>query len=408
MMLYAAKRSVVHSVLQRKEASQCEHHSNSNESKEPSMSKKQPRTQAESTGLSGEGLSPALRRQKKRLLTQRVKAVDVAPGMSAADLVDAMAGMSIQARNLGTCAQVLGRMYADKRRPTVLLGLAGPMIAAGLRKVIRDLIVGGYVDVVVSTGAILYQDIYQARGHGHYVGQINADDTVLRDLRIDRIYDTFVDEEKFIETDIWCGQVADELEPGAYSSRAYLDFLGSKLTDEGSIVRQCHKLGVPMFSPAINDSSIGIGLTDHRHRAVLAGRPGLMIDSIRDNYELTQIVVKSPRSAAIYVAGGVPKNYINDSVVMGYIFGLDRGHDYAVQITTAVTADGGLSSSTLGEAQSWGKIKKEASFAMAWVEPSVSLPLLAAYVLDRHPAPCRDRLVYEWQGQILKRITRQR
>ena len=370
------------------------------------MSKKS--SNAEPAGLANEGLSPELRRQKKQLLAERVKQVNVAPGMSAADLVEAMASMSIQARNIGTCAQVLSRMYTDKRRPTVLLGLAGPMIAAGLRKVIRDLIVGGYVDVVVSTGAILYQDIYQARGYGHYRGAINADDTVLRDLRIDRIYDTFVDEEKFIETDIWCGKVADELEPGAYSSRAYLDFLGSKLTDEGSIVRQCHKLGVPIFSPAINDSSIGIGLTDHRHRAVQAGRQGLMIDSIRDNYELTQIVVKSPGTAAIYVAGGVPKNYINDSVVMSYIFGLDRGHDYAIQITTAVTADGGLSSSTLGEAQSWGKIGKKASFAMAWVEPSVSLPLLAAYVFDRHPAPCRDRLSMEWDGQVLKRITRKK
>jgi deoxyhypusine synthase len=358
-------------------------------------------------------------------------------------MVEAMADMSIQARNLGACSQVLGRMYADRRRPTILLGLAGPLIAAGLRKVIRDLVVGGYVDVVVSTGAILYQDIYQARGFGHYRGTPAADDTVLRDLRIDRIYDTYVDEEKFIETDIWCGLMADRLAARAEtnqtttarhgqdaratqetarhgqdarethgqdahathitSSRAYLDYLGSQLRDDQSIVRQCHLLGVPVFSPAINDSSIGIGLTDHHHRCVRQGRQGVVIDSIRDNYELTQIVVKSPRTAAIYVAGGVPKNYINDAVVMSYIFGLERGHDYAIQITTAVTQDGGLSGSTLGEAQSWGKIKKEASFAMAWVEPSVSLPLLAAYVFDKCPRS-RKRLKLDWDGEILRSL----
>jgi len=357
-------------------------------------------------GLTGPGLPSGMRRQKKQILSERIRQVTVRPGMSAADLVEAMAGMSIQARNVGSCATILSRMYADKRRPTVMLGLAGPLIAAGLRNVIRDLIVGGYVDVVVSTGAILYQDIYQARGHGHYRGTPAADDNVLRDLRIDRIYDTYVDEEKFIETDVWCGRMADELPPGVYSSRQYLDFIGSKLTDENSIVRQCHLLGVPVFAPAINDSSIGIGLTDHRHRAIKAGRASIAIDSIQDNYEITQIVVKSPRTAAIYVAGGVPKNYINDSVVMGYIFGLERGHDYAIQITTAVTQDGGLSGSTLGEAQSWGKIKKEASFAMAWVEPSVSLPLLAAYVFDRHPAPCRARLRFHWNGQILQKLER--
>lgn len=340
-------------------------------------------------------------RAKGKILRQPVEQVRVTPGMPASRLVEAMAGMSIQARNLGTCAQVLSRMYEDESRPTVLLGLAGPLIAAGLRGVLRDLIVGGYVDVVVSTGAILYQDVYQARGFGHYRGTPAADDVALRDLRIDRIYDTYVDEEKFWETDTWCGRVADELPPGNYSSRAYLDLLGSKLDDDESIVRQCHLLGVPVFSPALNDSSIGIGLTHHRHRCRTSGREGVAIDSIRDNYELTQIVVRSRKTAAIYVAGGVPKNYINDSIVMAYIFGEERGHDYAVQVTTAVTQDGGLSGSTLGEAQSWGKIGRKARFAMAWVEPSVSLPLLAAYVFDKHPAPPRPRLALTWRQDEL-------
>jgi deoxyhypusine synthase len=185
-----------------------------------------------------------------------------------------------------------------------------------------------------------------------------------------------------------------------------MDFVGSYLTDEGSIVRQCHLLGVPIFVPALNDSSIGIGLTDHRYRCRKEGRVPISIDSIQDNYELTQIVVKSPSTAAIYVAGGVPKNYINDSVVMGYIFGLDRGHDYAIQVTTAVTLDGGLSGSTLGEAQSWGKIKRKATFAMAWVEPSVSLPLLAAYAFDRYPAPARPHLKLTWEGDTLNKLER--
>jgi deoxyhypusine synthase len=352
-------------------------------------------------GAPGEALTPAQHRAKRRVLRQAVQQLRVRAGMPAGELVAAMAGMSIQARNLGTCAEVLSRMMEDEERPTVFLGLAGPLIAAGLRNVIRDLIVGGYVDVVVSTGAILYQDIYQARGYQHYRGTPAADDVALRDLRIDRIYDTYVDEEKFWETDTWCGRVADELPPGNYSSRAYLDFVGSKLRDAESIVRQCHLLGVPVFSPALNDSSIGIGLTHHRRRCRLEGRPGLAIDSIRDNYELTQIVVRSPKTAAIYVAGGVPKNYINDSIVMAGIFNQERGHAYAIQVTTAVTQDGGLSGSTLGEARSWGKISRDARFAMAWVEPSVSLPLLAAYVFDKHPAPARARLEFAWDGEDL-------
>jgi len=353
-------------------------------------------------------LSPTQRRRKKQILSRRVKPLSIRKGMPVSAMVEQMAGMSIQARNLGLCAEVLSSMYTDRKRPTVMLGLAGPLIAAGLRDVICDLIVGGYVDVVVSTGAILYQDIYQARGFGHYVGTPEADDTVLHDLRIDRIYDTYVDEEKFWQTDKWCGRVADELPDGTCSSRQYIDYVGSKLTDEKSIVRQCHKLGVPVFSPALNDSSIGIGLTDHRYRSRLTGRAGVAIDSIQDNYELTQIVVASKATAAIYVAGGVPKNYINDSVVMGYIFGLDRGHDYAIQVSTAVSHDGGLSGSTLGEAQSWGKIDTKAEFAMAWVEPSVALPMLAAYCFDKHPAPARRRLRFSWDGQKLVSLKERR
>lgn len=349
-------------------------------------------------------LSPKARVRKRKFLAEEMRPVEIAPEMTVGNLLGQMSGMSIQARNLGNCARVLSKMLKDADRPTVFLGLAGPLIAAGLRNVIRELIVGGYVDVVVSTGAILYQDIYQARGYQHYQGTPAADDQVLRELYIDRIYDTYVDEEAFWDTDLWCGQIADQLPPGNYSSRQYLDFLGSRLDDQNSIVYQCHRLGVPMFAPAVNDSSIGIGLTEHRHRCKVMSKPGIAIDSVQDNYELTQIVIHSKKTAAIYVAGGVPKNYINDSVVMGYIFGVERGHAYAIQVTTAVSLDGGLSGSTLGEAQSWGKIKKDADFAMAWVEPSVSLPLIAAYALERHPAPARPRLAFRWEGDILKEI----
>jgi len=345
-------------------------------------------------------------RAKAKYLRDRIKPIDFDRISSVADLVGAMRGASIQARNLGLCAEVLDNLYADQDRPTIMLGLAGPLIAAGLRKVLHDLVSGGFVDVIVSTGAILYQDIYQARGFGHYVGDPNADDAALRDLLIDRIYDTYVDEEKFMETDTWLGYLADELPPGNYSSRAYLDFVGSKLDDENSIVRAAHLRGVPMFAPALNDSSIGIGLTHHYHRATLAGRPKIAIDSIRDNYELTQIVVKSHKTAALYIAGGVPKNYINDSVVMAYIFEQEKGHSYALQLTADVPHWGGLSGSTLKEAMSWGKIQTMATTAMCFVEPSVSLPLLAGYAFQRKLALDRPPLKLAWNHDILKSLSR--
>ncbi len=342
-------------------------------------------------------LTPEERKQKKSLLKNRVNQVDFEKIKNVADLVESFKDSSIQARNVGQCADIFQRMLKDKERPTILLGLAGPLIAAGLRNVIRDLIHNNIVDDVVSTGAIMYQDFYAAMGEGHFTGSPHADDTVLRDLLINRIYDTYVDEEKFAAFDTFIGQFADSLKPKSYSSREFIHELSKVIDDNNSILVTARKKGVPIFCPAINDSSIGIGLTEHYHAAKRDGRQPLTMDSIRDNYEITQLVVKSKRTAAFYVAGGVPKNYINDSIVMSYIFGKNTGgHKYAIQMTTDSPHWGGLSGSTLAEAQSWGKVNKKANFSMAFVEPSVSLPLIygAAYQNKAHRG--RPKLSIKW------------
>ncbi|MBI4126902.1 MAG: deoxyhypusine synthase family protein [Deltaproteobacteria bacterium] len=351
-------------------------------------------------------LSREANAEKKEILQQPIEMIDLEKLKGIDALVTAYGKASIQARNIGECAQVYEQMLTDTDRPTILLGLAGPLIAAGLRKVIRDMIVNRMVDVIVSTGAILYQDLYQAVGFRHAVGSPDADDKKLRDLYIDRIYDTFVDEERFWRLDCSVGHFADHLPPGNYSSRQFLYELGMSLDDDQSILACAARAGVPIFSPAINDSSIGIGLTEHYHDCFTNGRPSVVIDSIRDNYELTQIVVKSPCSAAFYVAGGVPKNYINDSVVMSYIFGTDTGgHRYALQLTTDVPHWGGLSGSTLSEATSWGKISKKATHSMAFVEPSVSFPLVVGSALNKGVAKNRSKLVLEWDSPKLTKLT---
>ncbi len=350
-------------------------------------------------------LTPELAAQKERMLNRGVRQLDLDRVSGIDDLVGAYGEASIQARNIGTCSSVFERMLVDPDRPTIMLGLAGPLIAAGLRKVIRDMVEHNLVDVIVSTGAILYQDIYQAMGFKHYCGTPQVDDRMLRDLYIDRIYDTYVDEDKFWRLDCSIGRFADELPEGRYSSRQFLAELGSAIDDPNSILATATKHGVPVFSPALNDSSIGIGLTDHYHRCVKNNRDGVIIDAIRDNYELTQMVVNSPCTAAVYIAGGVPKNFINDSVVMSYVFGKDTGgHRYAIQLTTDVPHWGGLSGSTLSEATSWGKVSKRATHCMAFVEPSVSLPLVVGTQIKRKVAAKRSRLTVEWDPPLLKRL----
>ena len=347
-------------------------------------------------------LNARQRALKRKLLRLPVQQCDLEKVKTVADLVDAYAGMSVQARNLGQAAKVFEAMLTDKDRPTIMLGLAGPLIAGGLRKVIRDMIQYKLVDVVVSTGAILYQDFYQSRGFEHYRGTPEADDAVLRKHLIDRIYDTYVDDEAFWQLDLWIAKFGDTLPPGRYSSRSFLEELSSAVkSDANGILGTAYRFGVPVFCPALNDSSIGIGLTAHYHYCRKENREGVTIDSIRDNYELTQIVVASKKTAGFYVAGGVPKNYINDSIVMGYIFGVDVAHSYALQITTDSPHWGGLSGSTLGEAQSWGKVGLEATHQMAFVEPTVALPLLVASAMQNKTAKNRPRLKLQWNGDKL-------
>ncbi|HZY92466.1 MAG TPA: deoxyhypusine synthase family protein [Thermoplasmata archaeon] len=339
-------------------------------------------------------------RSRREVLKRTVEPVDVTRVSGLGGLLTAFQRTSIQARNLGRCLEVWENALTDRKRPTIFLGLSGPLIAAGLRKVLRDLIDWGLVDVVVSTGAVLYQDIYQTIGGRHFMGTPTADDVKLRDLAIDRIYDTYVDELKFEQTDRAIGKLTDQFPARPASSREYLQFLGSRFDDPASIVATAARRGVPVFSPALIDSSIGIGLTLH-YQARRRAKARFMLDAVRDNFELVQILTHSPRTAVIYIGGGTPKNWINDGIVMAnYAFGREgEGHYYALQVTTDVPHWGGLSGSTLDEAQSWGKISRTATRAMAHVEASVALPLLAGALWERRSVwKSRPRLRFDWRG----------
>ncbi len=338
------------------------------------------------------------------MLTKAIRAVDVTRVRGLGDLLQQFQGTSIQARNLGRCLEVWENALTDPKRPTIFLGLAGPLIAAGLRKTIRDLIDWGLVDVVVSTGAVLYQDLYQTIGGRHWMGTPTADDVRLRELYLDRIYDTYVDELKFEETDRAIGKVTEGFPARPASSREFLGFLGQEFPSSDSILATAARRGVPVFSPALIDSSIGIGLT--LHYQANRGKPSrFLLDAVRDNYELVQILSASPRTAVVYLGGGTPKNWINDGIVMAnYAFGREgEGHYYALQLTTDVPHWGGLSGSTLDEAQSWGKIAKTATRAMAHVEASIGLPLLVGALWDRRRIwKGRRRLRFSWTGDEVR------
>jgi deoxyhypusine synthase len=352
-------------------------------------------------GRMGAAMPPSIPARRRPYLKRTVRPVDPTRGAGGlGDLLDQFRSSSIQARNLGRCLEVWENALRDPKRPTILLGLSGPLIAAGLREVVRDLVDWGLVDVVVSTGAVLYQDLYQTIGGRHWMGTPQADDVKLRELYLDRIYDTYVDELKFEETDRAIGKITERFPRRPASSREYLGFLGSSFPNDASILATAARRGVPVFSPALIDSSIGIGLTLY-YQANRGRADRFILDAVRDNYELVQILAHSPRTAVVYIGGGTPKNWINDGIVMAnYAFGREgEGHFYALQITTDVPHWGGLSGSTLDEAQSWGKISKTATRSMAHLEASIGLPLLVGALWDRRARwQPRTRLAFTWSG----------
>lgn len=348
-------------------------------------------------------LSKKVEAERKELLSVPVGQLDLSRATSIRALVDAWSRTSIQSRSISECAHVYENMISDKDRPTIFIGLSGALIAGGLRKVIRDLVDAGFIDVIVSTGAIVYQDLYQALGYKHYMGTPKADDAVLHDLYIDRIYDAYVDEVGFVKTDDVVGELAASLPPRKYSTREFMRELGQRASsDPNSIIGTAAKRGVPIFVPAIADSSIGIGLAGLYRAAKKAGQKLLQLDTIQDNYEIAQIVLKSKKTGSMYIGGGVPKNYINDAAVM---LDYTPGHAYVYQITTDAPHWGGLTGSTLDEAKSWGKVSKKATRATAYVEATVGLPLVAGYILESEDlVKNRKRLDFVWNGDELKDI----
>jgi deoxyhypusine synthase len=237
------------------------------------------------------------------------------------------------------------------------------------------------VDAVISTGAsIVDMDFFEALGFKHYQGTPNVDDKLLRSLYIDRIYDTYIDEEELQECDKAVKKVADSLEPRPYSSREFIIEMGKYLVNNAkkkdSLVQAAYENNVPIFCPAFSDSSAGFGLVMHQCEKP---EKHVSIDSVKDFLELTKLKIASAVSGLLMIGGGVPKNFIQDTVVCAEVLGKDVPmHKYAVQLTVADVRDGACSSSTLKEASSWGKVEQGYE-QMVYAEATLALPLLASY-----------------------------
>ncbi|HWP99411.1 MAG TPA: deoxyhypusine synthase family protein [Vicinamibacterales bacterium] len=339
---------------------------------------------------------------KARFLQTPVEPFRVAPGLTADEILARMERISFQGRNLATAHRIWQKMLDSGA--TIFLGLAGALSAGGLRLVIAYLIEARFVDCVVSTGANLYHDLHETRGRRHYLGSPHEDDAALQAARIDRVYDTYADEEEFIENDEWIADFAlRRLEPRPYTTRELLYRLGEHLwqqTRADGILTAAYRARVPIFCPAIADSSIGMGLSQARQQRADAGQ----VDVIGDIIESANLVIARPTTASIVLGGGTPKNFINQASVQAeYFDSRVGGHRYALQIVTDVPHFGGASGSTLEEARSWGKLAADAERVTVHADATIALPLLASALAtsSRERAARRARPEFDLSGPSL-------
>src|SRR5215203_5256576 len=314
--------------------------------------------------------------KRSRFLQVPIQPFTVDPNVRADELLEKMEHISFQGRSLGVAHRVWQKMLGDD--VTIFMGMAGALSAGGLRMVVAHLIEHRYIDCLVSTGANLYHDLHETRGRRHYLGSPREDDAALQAEHIDRVYDTYAREDEFCDNDEWIAAFALTLERRPHTSREFLYRLGEYLwkeTGQEGILTAAYKANIPIFCPAIADSSIGMGLSQARHRDPSAGD----IDVIGDIVESANIVIRHPRTASVVLGGGTPKNFINQASVQAEFFD-DRigGHRYALQIVTDVPHFGGASGSSLEEARSWGKLASDAEQVTVHSDATIALPLLVS------------------------------
>ncbi len=319
---------------------------------------------------------------KQELLSSPTNPFLVDHSNSATSLLEKMAGTAFQGRQLGEAFETWKQMLSDPDC-TILMGVAGAMVPGGMRRVIRFMIENRLIDVLTSTGANFFHDIHETKGHHHFQGSPTLDDEMLGETMVDRMYDVLADEVRFQEHDLWIGSFASRLDQSRpYTTREFLYLLGQEIgkdCPEDGIVTAASKHRVPLFCPAIGDSSIGIGIAESRHR----GENRLMFDMIADVLEITNVVADSKSTGVIYFGGGTPKNYTQQSEVVAILMNSGKlGHSYGIQVVTDAAHWGGLSGCTLAESQSWGKISKGARMVDCHCDSTVAMPLLVSALAE--------------------------
>ena len=329
--------------------------------------------------------------------------------------VELLANGSYQGRELGRALHVFDRMLETKT--VIVLALAGAMVPAGMRSLITDLLEQRLIDGIVTTGANAIHDIVECMGQPHFaIDPLAVDDSKLGELKLNRVYDTIMPEEGFVNAEHLLLDLFEELDTSrAHNSRELLHALGRRLIERGvgaGMVTTAARLGLPIYCPAIADSELGIDLLYGR----LQRGHRLVIDTIGDIGESSEVVWQSHLAGAevgiITIGGGTPRNFIQQTAPCLDCMGRPYpGHKFAIGITTDVPYWGGLSGSTFEEAESWRKYNHP-EHATVRADATIVFPMLCMAAYARLQAgqarPALPRFSFEGDqvGVILEEPSR--
>jgi deoxyhypusine synthase len=298
--------------------------------------------------------------------------IKIKKNMKVSELVEEMGGTGFGAGAISQASQIMKDMFLDKECK-IFIGMAGAMVPVGMKQIIIDML--DRADVFVTTGANLTHDLIEAIGEKHYQGDASASDEELHKKGIDRIYNVFMKNSVYEKMEDLFEKHFSLLKE-CKNIREFLWKLGEIISKENpnanSILKKCYDKKIPIFCPGIADSGIGLMMWGR----IAAGKGGTKIDVFGDMNEIIDIAWTSKKRGIIYVCGGLPKNFIQQSLQFS------KGADYGIQITTDRTEPGGSSGAPLKEGISWGKMNPKARFVDVFCDATIALPLIYGAIKD--------------------------
>lgn len=310
----------------------------------------------------------------------------VRAGMSVGELAAEYGNAGIGAADLHDAIGITESMF-DEEDVSVFFGLAGAMVPTGMRQLVVDLVRDGYIDALVTTGANLTHDAIEGIGGKHHHGHEEGDGTLrdhdetLREEWVDRIYNVYLPQEHFTLLETYLREKVFPSFEETVSIRELTAELGRAtaavnmeegIEEDAGIAAAAYEEDVPIYCPAIQDSVLGLQAWIYSQTSEFS------LDALSDMTHLNDLAYHAERTGAFVVGGGVPKNYVLQTMLV-----TPTAYDYAVQLTMDSPQTGGLSGATLDEARSWGKIEKAGENASVYADATITLPLVIAAARER-------------------------